>query len=369
MDKSSYPNGRLLKLAINERQSLGMIPVNVVNSQGQAIEVKEFQQMLSPATPTVETLAVKSDFDKYGGTIAKALGKNLINFKLIKSAYGTTVTTITNGININGTYYGSVHINLNVGETYVMDWDTEIISGSPQNAWRIEYIDGTYSLITSKGVSILIEKEVKNVYLYVNLGTSTEANYTNIQLELGTVPTAYVLWEGYHLDELGTIPAEDDTPISCDSSGTLFAYNSLGEMPKAESIGSIKQNFVVCDVSGTPISAEFQSGNYIKIADDYFTESFDLNNILYDSSGNAKIIAYDDLANITNNQLFVSLDKQKIMFYETPLTGDCLYRACKALKLNEPYMVQTAEGSGEYEPYITADGMLYVLKEGVTVSR
>jgi len=112
----------------------------------------------------------------------------------------------------------------------------------------------------------------------------------------------------------------------------------------------------------------FESCNVIAMADDYFAASYDDNEILF-TDGKPNLLQVDKLANITNNQLFVSLDKQKIMFYETPLTGDCLYKACKALKLNEPYMVQTAEGSGEYEPYITADGMLYVLKEGVTVSR
>jgi len=69
MDKSNYPNGRLLKLAINERQKFGMIPVNVTNSNGQAVEVMKFQQIFSPSTPTVETLAVKSDFDTFGGTV------------------------------------------------------------------------------------------------------------------------------------------------------------------------------------------------------------------------------------------------------------------------------------------------------------
>ena len=198
------------------------------------------------------------------------------------------------------------------------------------------------------------------------IGTDSTSGDGTLSYELAEPVTTYEDYLTY-FDAERTIPIDVDTPVNCDKFGNLFAYNNAGEMPKAESIGSVKQNFVVCDVSGTPISAEFQSGNYIKIADDYFTESFDLNNILYDAGGDAKIIAYDDLANITNNQLFVSLDKQKIMFYEEELTGDCLYRACKALKLNEPYMVQTAEGSGEYEPYITADGQLYVLKEGVVV--
>jgi hypothetical protein len=137
-----------------------------------------------------------------------------------------------------------------------------------------------------------------------------------------------------------------------------------GTSPKADSIGAVKQNFTVCDISGNPLAQEFQSGNYIKIADDYFAESYDSNNILYDTNGDPQIIAFDDLANVTSNQLFVSLDKQKITFYQEALdpSGDCYTKAMKEMKLVEP--LQDVDGSPLYD---TDGDRLYSLKEGVVI--
>ena len=94
---------------------------------------------------------------------------------------------------------------------------------------------------------------------------------------------------------------------------------------------------------------------------------YDVDNIIYDINGNPKILDWNTIGNIVNSQLFINKTTEQITFYKTSLEGECLFKACSLLGLNEPYMVQTAEGSGEYEPYITADGMLYVLKEGVEI--
>ena len=255
MDKSSYPNGRLLKLAINERQSLGMIPVNVVNSQGQAIEVKEFQQMLSPATPTVETLAVKSDFDKYGGTIAKATGKNLLLFEEgIETLNGITVEISNNQIKIDGTTNNTTWVKLtrglelnisrqiewtkqnilieNTGENYTLSLNK--ISGT-SDGYALGFRNKTDEMILSvqsvniSKTEILNDKYYSYAYLYIPSGIAFDNLIITPQLELGIEPTPYVPWEGYHLDELCTIPAEDGTPISADRYGTLFAWVKDGE--------------------------------------------------------------------------------------------------------------------------------------------
>ncbi len=104
--------------------------------------------------------------------------------------------------------------------------------------------------------------------------------------------------------------------------------------PKAQYIKRIRFNAVVCDVSGTPTGLPFASGGYIKV-DQFYSEQFiaDTTNILYETNGDSKIIEYDTLDEITNNQLFVSADKQNIQFYNVPLppSSDCYNKARESL--------------------------------------
>ncbi len=113
----------------------------------------------------------------------------------------------------------------------------------------------------------------------------------------------------------------------------------------------------------------FESGNSITPDQVYDGEKqYDTNNILY-TGDVPNVLTFDDLANITGLQLFVSEDKQKLLFFEEPLTegSECLYKALKAINGNEGYYVQTTESSGEYESYNVAEGPYYVVKDWVVI--
>lgn len=129
-------------------------------------------------------------------------------------------------------------------------------------------------------------------------------------------------------------------------------------------------NFVVCDIAGTPTGGNFVSGSYIKIGQ-FHQELYDsdISNILYEANQTVKILAFDNMVNIDSMQMFVSEDKQKITFYETPLVegSNCLFKAMSFLDMNEVYQVQTTDTSGVFENYAVAEGDYYVRKEWVTM--
>jgi|LGOV01.1.fsa_nt_gb hypothetical protein len=78
----------------------------------------------------------------------------------------------------------------------------------------------------------------------------------------------------------------------------------------------------------------------------------DTSNIIYDAGGNPKILDWNSVANITNNQLFINKITEQIMFYEEELSGDCLNKANKFMGFNVPLAV--VEGS-----LLTSDGELW----------
>jgi|LGVF01.2.fsa_nt_gb hypothetical protein len=135
-------------------------------------------------------------------------------------------------------------------------------------------------------------------------------------------------------------------------------------------------DFVVCDVAGTPTGGDFEAGTYIKISA-FFQDVYDADttNILYEANEDIKILAFDTLDNITNQQLWVTINKQTIGFTSEAIVRNsgCDSRFREYFELNEFYLVQTSEGSGEYELYLVDDGTgtfvpFMVLKEGVTFS-
>jgi len=135
-------------------------------------------------------------------------------------------------------------------------------------------------------------------------------------------------------------------------------------------------DFVVCDIAGTPTGGSFVSGTYIKISQ-FFQDVFDadITNILYETNQDIKILAFDTLDNITNQQLWVTIDKQTIGFTAESIVrnSSCDSRFRKYFELNEYYYVQTSEDSGEYELYLVDVGTgslvpFMVLKEEVTFS-
>lgn len=82
-----------------------------------------------------------------------------------------------------------------------------------------------------------------------------------------------------------------------------------------------------------PPSGEVDDANSIILSDNYnhvFTT--DTTNILTENGAN-KVVPIADVANITNQQLFVNKDEPSIAYYDESLTGDCLEKAKKLSKV------------------------------------
>ena len=122
----------------------------------------------------------------------KSVGKNLFDKTQLVSALAT-VSQITNGVRLSGTYYAEYPIdNLIIGQPYTMSWIATTVSGTPAPAWLIYYTDDTYTTQTASGNSLTPTKEVEKIFLYLeSSAVSSVADFTNIQLELGTVATTY----------------------------------------------------------------------------------------------------------------------------------------------------------------------------------
>lgn len=173
-----------------------------------------------------------------------------------------------------------------------------------------------------------------------------------------------VLYSGYYLTKglyMSIIDMLQDLINNCG----LIMYTT----PEDDGMSS-GYTMVVTDAGGTPTGGSFISGSYIKIAAVYpEIVSADTQEILY-TAGVPNILAYDTMANITGQQLFVSQDKQQIMFYNTILEegSTCLFKAMDFLDMNETFQVQTEEGSGIFENFIVEEGGFYVAQEWVSIS-
>jgi len=124
----------------------------------------------------------------------------------------------------------------------------------------------------------------------------------------------------------------------------------------------IKRNYVICDISGTPIIGDFAAPNYFKI-DQFYAEVFiaDETFILYDAAGVQKVIEIATVANITNDQLIINKTDKTISFYLTSLDEPCYTKALQFQDLNEGLFDITGD------PLFDINGdRLYALKDGVT---
>ncbi len=117
---------------------------------------------------------------------------NLFDNSFFTSTTYVTVTSITNGVNLTGTYYAEIDITLEVGTTYYLTWDENVISGNLDTLWRVQYTDDTYSPVTRSGYAMTIEKEISKVLFYVNrTNTQASVDITNIMLNTGSAALPY----------------------------------------------------------------------------------------------------------------------------------------------------------------------------------
>jgi len=117
---------------------------------------------------------------------------NLLDYKTVESTTYATATQISDGISVSGRYYVQFRtVEFAVGNTYTMSWKANTTSGTSSPSWRFHYADNTYSTMEPSGGTLVAEKEVSEVLLYVSTSASCIVEFKEIMLNLGSTPLPY----------------------------------------------------------------------------------------------------------------------------------------------------------------------------------
>ena len=153
----------------------------------------------------LELGAVATDYEEYGvmpspdypSPIENVEGKNKLDYKTVSNTSNTVVSLIENGFNVKGKYAGKIVVNgLKQNTDYNLQYILQNITGNTHNVTIFANQETTttikiFSTLTGGKFNTGNYTEI-NIWFYANLGRQGEANFTNIQLEEGTVATPYV---------------------------------------------------------------------------------------------------------------------------------------------------------------------------------
>lgn len=207
----------------------------------------------------------------YPSEIENIEGKNKLDYKTVSNTSNTVVSLIENGFNVNGMYAGKVIVdNLKKNTNYYLQYLTENIAGALKQVSIFAGDTQTNALKTFNnsigGIFNTGENTKINIWFYANNKPTTtgEANFTNIQLEEGTVATPYVPYnsleikvEGKNKFDINT--AQLNKALSW-ASGNYF-----------NDTGSVASDFIKVENNKTYISKYYiqvilfdENKNYIK---------------------------------------------------------------------------------------------------------
>ena len=117
---------------------------------------------------------------------------NLLDFTTVQNTTNASATVNSDGLTISGKYYVKfTSVDFTIGNTYTMLWQANTTRGTSAPAWRFHYADNTYSSMPSSGGSLMAEKEVSELLLYVSTAETCVVEFTNIMLNLGGTALPY----------------------------------------------------------------------------------------------------------------------------------------------------------------------------------
>lgn len=212
----------------------------------------------------------------------KVCGKNLLNYdawsqidcangKAVYENNGVTITALRNDAFTNydmSKFPTTARIPVNVGETITISWD------EPLNKEGRVYVFGNASTSnmtyvnnsSSKQLKYTIPSGVTFITFRFGVGNAGDTiSYRNIQIELGSTPTAY---EPYHDEQtvtlpytLNAIPVETGGNVTIDGQQYIADYvdverGKLVRMCKEIDLGTLGYIYITSEkrFSGTPIS-------------------------------------------------------------------------------------------------------------------
>lgn len=171
----------------------------------------------------------------YPSPIENVEGKNKLDYKTVSNTPNTVVSLIENGFNVNGMYAGKVIVdNLKKNTNYYLQYLTENIAGALK---QVNIFAGDTQTNTLKAFNNSIggifntgENTKINIWFYANNKPTTtgEANFTNIQLEEGTVATDYVPYNSLEIKDIGENlfnPSNAKDGYVSDGSGQIIGVN------------------------------------------------------------------------------------------------------------------------------------------------
>lgn len=171
----------------------------------------------------------------YPSPIENVEGKNKLDYKTVSNTPNTVVSLIENGFNVNGMYAGKVIVdNLKKNTNYYLQYLTENIAGALK---QVNIFAGDTQTNTLKAFNNSIggifntgENTKINIWFYANNKPTTtgEANFTNIQLEEGTVATDYVPYNSLEIKDIGENlfnPSNAKDGYVSDRSGQIISVN------------------------------------------------------------------------------------------------------------------------------------------------
>lgn len=171
----------------------------------------------------------------YPSPIENVEGKNKLDYKTVSNTPNTVVSLIENGFNVNGMYAGKVIVdNLKKNTNYYLQYLTENIAGALKQVNIFAGDTQTNTLKTFNnsigGIFNTGENTKINIWFYANNKPTTtgEANFTNIQLEEGTVATDYVPYNSLEIKDIGENlfnPSNAKDGYVSDGSGQIIGVN------------------------------------------------------------------------------------------------------------------------------------------------
>lgn len=191
----------------------------------------------------IEQGSTATEYEQYGASpspdypakIENVEGKNKLDYKTVSNTPNTVVSLIENGFNVNGMYAGKVIVdNLKKNTNYYLQYLTENIAGALK---QVNIFAGDTQTNTLKAFNNSIggifntgENTKINIWFYANNKPTTtgEANFTNIQLEEGTVATDYVPDNSLEIKDIGENlfnPSNAKDGYVSDRSGQIISVN------------------------------------------------------------------------------------------------------------------------------------------------
>lgn len=213
------------------------VQIAIFIQKGLTVNNLLFKPMLRKATIADDTYEQygASPSPDYPSPIENVEGKNKLDYKTVSNTPNTVVSLIENGFNVNGMYAGKVIVdNLKKNTNYYLQYLTENIAGALK---QVNIFAGDTQTNTLKAFNNSIggifntgENTKINIWFYANNKPTTtgEANFTNIQLEEGTVATDYVPYNSLEIKDIGENlfnPSNAKDGYVSDKSGQIISVN------------------------------------------------------------------------------------------------------------------------------------------------